>query len=197
MSETFRLTLAQIAPTVGDIPGNIARARTAWAAAKDAGADLLVLPEMFALGYQPQDLVMRPAVWREAMDAVAALAADTAQGPALAIGAPFHDGQALYNALHICEGGKVRLRVLKQVLPNTDVFDEKRLFARGPDQGPFRLGPLLIGTPICEELVGRAEPPAGVLQHVVIEVAGTAARDHPRAMLLLSGRARSRCRWWS
>ena len=151
MSETFRLTLAQIAPTVGDIPGNIARARTAWAAAKDAGADLLVLPEMFALGYQPQDLVMRPAVWREAMDAVAALAADTAQGPALAIGAPFHDGQALYNALHICEGGKVRLRVLKQVLPNTDVFDEKRLFARGPDQGPFRLGPLLIGTPICED----------------------------------------------
>ena len=76
MSDTFRLTLAQLAPAVGDIPGNIAKARTAWEAAKAAGSELVVLPEMFAIGYQPQDLVMRPAFWREAMDAVAALAGD-------------------------------------------------------------------------------------------------------------------------
>ena len=151
MRETFRLTLAQLAPIVGDIPGNIARARAAWEAGKAAGADLVLLPEMFAVGYQTQDLVMRPAFYREAMAAVEALAADTADGPPLAIGAPFHDGTALYNALCICDGGRVALRVLKQVLPNTDVFDEKRLFARGPDQGPFRIGPLLIGTPICED----------------------------------------------
>ncbi|HCQ66119.1 MAG TPA: NAD+ synthase [Rhodobacteraceae bacterium] len=151
MSDTFRLTLAQLAPAVGDIPGNIAKARTAWQAAKAAGADLVVLPEMFAVGYQPQDLVRRPAFWHEAMEAVTALAGETADGPPLAIGAPFHDGTALFNAYHICEGGRVALRVFKQVLPNTDVFDEKRLYARGPDQGPFRIGPLLIGTPICED----------------------------------------------
>ncbi|GKY88396.1 NAD+ synthase [Sinisalibacter aestuarii] len=151
MRETFRLTLAQLAPVLGDIAGNAARARAAWEAGKAAGADLVMLPEMFMIGYQPQDLVMRPAFWREAMDAVTALAGETADDPALAIGAPFHDGQALYNAYHILEGGAVRLRVLKQVLPNTHVFDEKRLFARGPDQGPFRLGPVLIGTPICED----------------------------------------------
>jgi NAD+ synthase len=106
MSETFRLTLAQLSPTVGDIDGNAAKARAAWQQAKTAGSDLVVLPEMFLIGYQPQDLVMRPAFWREAMDAVAALAADTADGPPLAIGAPFHDGTALYNAYHICEDGK-------------------------------------------------------------------------------------------
>jgi NAD+ synthase len=151
MSETFRLTLAQLNPSVGDIAANAAKARAAWDAAKAAGAGLLALPESFLIGYQPQDLVRRPAFWRAAMDAVTQLAADTADGPALAIGAPFHDGEALYNAYHICEGGQVRLRVLKQVLPNINVFDEKRLFARGPDQGPFRIGPVLFGTPICED----------------------------------------------
>jgi NAD+ synthase len=151
MPETFRLTLAQLAPTLGDIVANAGKARAAWAEAKAAGSQLVAFPEAFLIGYQPQDLVMRPAFWREAMDAVTALAADTADGPAIAIGAPFHDGAALYNAYHILDGGRVALRVLKQVLPNTNVFDEKRLFARGPDQGPFRLGPLLIGTPICED----------------------------------------------
>ncbi|HHC30102.1 MAG TPA: NAD+ synthase, partial [Rhodobacterales bacterium] len=151
MSETFRLTLAQLNPTVGDIAGNAAKARAAWAAGKAAGADLVALPESFLIGYQPQDLVMRPAFWREAMAAVDALARDTADGPPLAIGAPFHDGTDLYNAYYICEHGAVRLRVFKQVLPNINVFDEKRLYARGPDQGPFRIGPLLIGTPICED----------------------------------------------
>ena len=151
MSETFRLTLAQLNPTLGDIAGNAAKARAAWAEAKAAGANFVAFPEAFLIGYQPQDLVMRPAFWREAMEATAALAADTADGPAIGIGAPFHDGHDLFNAYCILEGGAVRLHVLKQVLPNVEVFDEKRLYARGPDQGPFRIGPLLIGTPICED----------------------------------------------
>ncbi len=151
MTETFRLTLAQLSPTLGDIDGNAARARAVWHEARAAGADLVAFPENFLIGYQPQDLVMRPAFWREAMAATRQLAADTADGPPLAIGGPFHDGEALYNAYAICAGGEVRLRVLKQVLPNINVFDEKRVYARGPDQGPFRIGPVLIGTPICED----------------------------------------------
>jgi NAD+ synthase len=151
MSDTFRLTLAQLNPTLGDIAGNAAKARAAWDEAKASGADFVVFPEAFLIGYQPQDLVTRPAFWRDAMDATVALAADTADGPAIGIGAPFHDGRDLYNAYCILEGGAVRLHVLKQVLPNVEVFDEKRLYARGPDQGPFRIGPLLIGTPICED----------------------------------------------
>jgi len=151
MSDTFRLTLAQLNPTLGDIPGNAAKARAVWEEAKTAGADFVAFPEAFVIGYQPQDLVMRPAFWREAMEATAALAVETADGPAIGIGAPFHDGRDLYNAYCILEDGAVRLHVLKQVLPNVEVFDEKRLYARGPDQGPFRIGPLLIGTPICED----------------------------------------------
>ncbi len=151
MTQTFRLTLAQLNPTVGDIPANVAKARAAWLEGREAGADFVMLPESFVIGYQPQDMVKRKGFWREAMAAVEALAADCAEGPTLGIGCPYHDGEALYNAYYILEGGKIRHRVLKQVLPNTEVFDEKRLFARGPDQEPYRVGPLLIGTPICED----------------------------------------------
>lgn len=151
MTHRFRLTLAQLNPTLGAIGDNAAMARTAWAEAKTAGADMIAFPEAFLTGYQPQDLVMRPAFWRDAMDAVHQLARDCADGPVIGIGAPFHDGRDLFNAYYILEGGAVRLRVTKQELPNETVFDEKRVFTPGPEQGPFRVGPLLIGTPICED----------------------------------------------
>ena len=61
MPETFRITLAQLNPTVGDLPGNAAKARAAWEQARDAGAAMLVLPEMFITGYQTQDLVLKRA----------------------------------------------------------------------------------------------------------------------------------------
>jgi len=50
MTQTFRLTLAQLNPTVGDFAGNIAKARTAWDQAKAAGGDMVALPEMFVTG---------------------------------------------------------------------------------------------------------------------------------------------------
>ncbi len=151
MTHRFRLTLAQLNPTLGAIGDNAATARAAWAEAKAAGADMIAFPEAFLTGYQAQDLVMRPAFWRDAMDAANQLARECADGPVIGIGAPFHDGHDLFNAYYILEGGAVRLRVTKQVLPNETVFDEMRVFTPGPDQGPFRVGPLMIGTPICED----------------------------------------------
>ena len=91
MSNHFRLTLAQLNPTVGAIAANAAKARDAWAQAKAAGSELLALPEAFITGYQTQDLVMRPQFFRDAMAAVEQLAADCADGPAIGIGGPFHD----------------------------------------------------------------------------------------------------------
>ena len=67
MPETFRITLAQLNPTVGDLPGNAAKARAAWEQARDAGSAFLVLPEMFITGYQTQDLVLKRAFTEDAM----------------------------------------------------------------------------------------------------------------------------------
>ena len=51
MTDRFRLTLAQLNATVGDLEGNARRAKDAWDEARAAGADLIALPEMFVTGY--------------------------------------------------------------------------------------------------------------------------------------------------
>jgi len=151
MATTFRLTLAQLNPTVGAIAANAGAAREAWAAGKDAGAQMVALPEMFVTGYQLQDLVQRPRFIEDANAAIEALAVACADGPALGIGGPMFQAGRLYNAYFILENGKIAATVLKHHLPNDSVFDEKRLYSSADVTGPYRVGPLRIGTPICED----------------------------------------------
>jgi len=83
VTDRFRLTLAQLNPTVGALAANAAKAREAWAAGRAAGAGLVALPEMFLTGYQTQDLVLKPAFVADAMAHMERLAVDCADGPAL------------------------------------------------------------------------------------------------------------------
>ena len=151
MADRFRLTLAQLNPVVGDLSGNAVRARAAWEQARDAKADMIAFPEMFITGYQTQDLVLKPAFHIAAMAVIEDLARDCADGPAIGIGGPYSEKGRLYNAWYVLSGGTIRARVLKQHLPNEDVFDEHRLFERGPPQGPYSIGALRIGSPVCED----------------------------------------------
>ncbi len=151
MADRFRITLAQLNPTVGDIDGNAAKAAAAWQQGRAAQADLVALPEMFITGYNTQDLVMKPAFHRAAMNAVQALAEDCAGGPALAIGGPWVEDGKLYNAYLILKGGRIVSKVLKHHLPNETVFDEVRLYDAGPMGGPYAVGNVRIGSPICED----------------------------------------------
>lgn len=151
MRNTFRLTLAQLNPTVGALQANADIAFAAWEKACAANADMIALPEAFLTGYQTQDLIMRPRFHADAMEMVADLAKRCANGPAMGIGAPYHNGDALFNTYYILEGGEITARILKQHLPNETVFDEKRQFQPAPPQAPYQIGPLTIGTPICED----------------------------------------------
>ncbi len=151
MTATFRLTLAQLNPVMGAIAANAEMAFDAWQTGRDAGADMVALTEMFITGYQTQDLVMKPAFARHAMQAVADLAARITHGPALGIGGPHVQDGLLYNAYFILQDGIIAATILKHNLPNDGVFDEKRIFASAPLQGPYRVGPLRIGSPICED----------------------------------------------
>ena len=136
MADSFRLTLAQWNPTMGDLDGNADLARRAWQQGREAGANLVALPEMFITGYNTQDLVMKPAFQSAAIAAIETLARDCADGPALAIGGPAMQDGALYNAYYILQGGRVAARVFKHHLPNETVFDEKRIYASGAVTGP-------------------------------------------------------------
>ncbi|MFD2855214.1 NAD+ synthase [Seohaeicola zhoushanensis] len=151
MADRFRMTLAQLNPVVGDLAGNAAKAREAWEAAREAGADMVALPEMFITGYNAQDLVMKPAFHTAAIEAVRQLAKDCAEGPAMAIGGPWIEGVELYNAYFILRGGNIVSTVLKHHLPNETVFDEVRIFDSGPIGGPYSVCNTRIGSPICED----------------------------------------------
>ena len=151
MSAPFRMTLAQLNPTVGDLDGNAAKAKAAWEEGKAAGADVVMLPEMFITGYQIQDLVMKPAFTLDAMATLERLGAACADGPVLTIGGPFVEGVKLHNAYYVFENGVRKAVVCKHELPNEMVFDEVRLYDPGDISGPYVVGPLRIGSPICED----------------------------------------------
>ena len=88
-SAGFKITLAQLNPTVGDIDGNAAKVRAARVKAAADGADLIVFSELFIAGYQPEDLVLKPAFQAACRAAVETLARETADGgPAVLVGVP-------------------------------------------------------------------------------------------------------------
>ncbi|MGR3291950.1 MAG: NAD+ synthase [Paracoccaceae bacterium] len=151
MADSFRLTLAQLNPTVGDLAGNASLALDAWQQGREAGADLVALTEMFITGYNMQDLVTKPAFVDAAMVALKNLAKDCADGPALAIGGPRREDGKLYNAYYILKNGIIASRSLKHHLPNETVFDEVRIFDAGPLGGPYSVSGTVIGSPICED----------------------------------------------
>ncbi len=153
MTDLFRIALAQLNPTMGDVPGNLARARAARAEAAKGAADVVLFSELFIVGYPPEDLVLKPALQEAARDAVEALARDTGDGgPAVLMGAPWVEDGKLYNACLLLEAGRVAARTFKHDLPNYGVFDEKRVFEPGPLPGPFNIRGVRIGVPICEDI---------------------------------------------
>jgi NAD+ synthase len=107
IKDNFKLALAQLNPLVGDIDGNMRKAREARAHAATAGADLIVFTELFLTGYPIEDLVLKPALQRAAREACEALARDTADGgPAMLMGLPWGDPPFVYNAVELLEGGR-------------------------------------------------------------------------------------------
>jgi NAD+ synthase len=153
--DRFAIAIAQLNPTVGDVAGNADKARKARARAAAAGADLVLLPELFICGYPPEDLVLKPALQAACRAAVDELARETADGgPAVLVGTPWAEGGKLYNAAALLDGGRVAGLRFKVDLPNYGVFDEKRVFSPGPMPGPLNVRGARIGVPICEDIWG-------------------------------------------
>jgi NAD+ synthase len=152
MTASLKIAFAQLNPTVGDVAGNLAKARKARAHAAAQGADIILFSELFLVGYPPEDLVLKPALQADARAATEALAKETTSGPATLIGTPWLENDKLYNAFACLDGGAVKAVRYKVDLPNYGVFDEKRVFTPGPMPGPIDIRGVRIGVPICEDI---------------------------------------------
>ncbi|NUS71027.1 MAG: NAD+ synthase [Ensifer adhaerens] len=151
----LRIAIAQLNPTVGDIAGNLAKAREARADAARQGADLLLLTELFISGYPPEDLVLKPAFLKACLQAVEKLAAETTDGgPGVIIGFPRLSKTGRHNSVAVLDDGKVIAIRDKVDLPNYGEFDEKRVFDPGEMPGPVNFRGVRIGIPICEDIWG-------------------------------------------
>src|SRR6516165_2733305 len=113
--DRLAIAVAQLNPVVGDVAGNLERARKARAQAARDHADIVAFSELFIAGYPPEDLVLKPAFQAACRAAVEALARETADGgPAALIGVPWVEDGKLYNAYALLAGGRIE-RVLFKV----------------------------------------------------------------------------------
>jgi NAD+ synthase len=147
------IAAAQLNPIVGDVAGNLERARKARATAALDDADLIAFSELFIAGYPPEDLVLKPAFQAACRSAVESLARETADGgPAVLMGTPWVEDGKLHNAYALLAAGRIEAIRFKVNLPNYGVFDEKRVFAPGPVPGPINFRGVRIGLPVCEDI---------------------------------------------
>ncbi|MEJ5019497.1 NAD+ synthase [Ochrobactrum vermis] len=151
----LRIAVAQLNPVMGDIAGNLVKARTARAEAARMKADLILFTELFISGYPPEDLVLKPSFLAACENAVRELASDTADGgPGVIIGTPLSRESGLHNSIAVLDGGEIIAERFKVDLPNYGEFDEKRVFQPGPMPGPVNFRGVRIGIPICEDIWG-------------------------------------------
>jgi NAD+ synthase len=155
LEDRLAIAVAQLNPIVGDVTGNLERARAARAQAFRDGADVVAFSELFIAGYPPEDLVLKPAFQAACRTAVETLARETADGgPGVLIGTPWVEDKKLYNAYALLTGGRIEAIRYKVDLPNYGVFDEKRVFSAGPPPGPIVIKGIRVGIPICEDIWG-------------------------------------------
>ncbi len=155
-----RLALAQINPTVGDLPGNAKKVIETIARARELGADLIAFPELTLTGYPPEDLLLRPEFLDQNQAAMEEVARSTS-GITAIVGFAQRAGD-VYNAAAIAHDGEVVAIYQKRHLPNYGVFDEVRYFRPGNEAFVCKRGALTFGVDICEDIFSPVGPTAAL-----------------------------------
>jgi len=146
----IRIALAQFDFLVGGLNRNLGKAAELVVTAREAGADLLVFPELALTGYPPEDLLLRPGFLEACDDAVDRLARQVT-GIDVIFGHPRVENGRRHNAVSWIREGRVIGRYDKQHLPNYAVFDEQRYFVPGTDPLVVELKGVRVGVLICED----------------------------------------------
>ena len=148
----MRIIMGQINLLMGDISGNAQRViDAATQARKDYQADVIIFPELTLTGYPPEDLLLRPGLYREVEHGLARVQ-QAAVAIDIVLGYPRREGDRRYNAASVIRGGKIVATYHKQCLPNYAVFDEKRYFTAGNESCVVEIGGTAVALTVCEDV---------------------------------------------
>jgi len=149
--QTLKVCLAQIDLLVGDISGNASKVLSSSKHAVDAGADVIVFPELTLTGYPPEDLLLRPSLDTRIEEALNNI--QKAQLPIhVVLGYPKRIDGKLFNMAGVYFNGQCVFEYAKQALPNYQVFDEKRYFTEGTEFGVVDIKGVPCAISICEDI---------------------------------------------
>jgi NAD+ synthase (glutamine-hydrolysing) len=182
LASPFRLALAQINCTVGDIGGNTRKIVGCIGSAEAAGAELVAFPELAVTGYPPEDLLLKPAFIRDNLDALKEIAAATRDIVAVVGFVDRRDD--IFNAAGVLHNGRVVGMYHKRYLPTYGVFDEDRYFRPGVESPVFRLGDVILGVNVCEDIwyaVGPANAQSLAGAELIVNINASPFSDEKRA----------------
>jgi len=151
----MKIAIAQINTTVGDFDGNADMIAGVWQRADEAGAALILLPELALCGYPPRDLLAKPAFLRQNREALDRLAKRGGRAAAVVGYASVNEtdsGRPARNSAAVLQGGEVTAVRHKTLLPTYDVFDEDRYFEPATDNTPVEILGTKVGITICEDI---------------------------------------------
>jgi len=150
-SEPIKIQIAQFNAIVGDIRINTQKMLNLVTEAADAGAHLIVFPEMALTGYPPEDLLFRDGFMIQVEKEIDYLCNSIPSSISVLFGAPSRNDDLLFNSAYCIQNNRISHIYHKQELPNYGVFDEKRYFSSGNQSYVFECQKTKIGVLICED----------------------------------------------
>ena len=150
-SSPIRIQIAQFNPIVGDIKLNAQKMLNLSIEANNAGAHLIIFPELALTGYPPEDLLFRDGFINQVKDEITNFCNLAPSGISILFGAPNKTDDFLFNSAYLIQHNRIINIYNKQELPNYGVFDEKRYFSSGVDSFVFECQNTKIGVLICED----------------------------------------------
>ena len=192
-SPDLRIALAQLNLLVGDVAGNTQRILQSLHEARDAGAGLVLFPELAVCGYPPEDLLFHAGLRQQVANSLETIRENSTDLIAV-VGYPEYADKGIYNSAVAFRGGEVLGNYRKHCLPNYSVFDEERYFEVGDAPCVINAGGIRVGLTICED-VWEAEPcreAAAAGAQLIVSINGSPFRvgKQPEREKVLAERAR-------
>ena len=150
-SSPIRIQIAQFNPIVGDIKLNAQKMLDLSIEANNAGAHLIIFPELALTGYPPEDLLFRDGFTNQVKEEITNFCNLAPSDISILFGAPNKTDDFLFNSAYLIQNNRIINIYNKQELPNYGVFDEKRYFSSGDDSFVFECQNTKIGVLICED----------------------------------------------